>query len=64
MVGAASFQWGTEMPSNDEIHTGMIWMLAHWLLPAKASKEDAQALIDEAWRQYKTGLDLKERNPW
>lgn len=47
-----------------KIRSGMIWALAHWLLPATASKEDALELIEKARAEYRTGLDLKNRDSW
>ena len=47
---------------RDEIDDGTIWVLAHWLLPAKARKEDAWELIDKAEKAYKTGLELRDKD--
>lgn len=46
----------------DEISEGTIWMLAHWLLPAKARKQDAMELIAKAELAYRTGLKFKEKD--
>jgi hypothetical protein len=50
--------------NDSEILYGMVWMLVHWLLPAKASREDAVALIERAKKEYKTGIDLGNRTDW
>jgi hypothetical protein len=41
-----------------------MWMLVHWLLPAKATKEDARDLLFKAQKQWETGLELYQRNDW
>lgn len=48
--------------AEEEITEGTIWVLAHWLLPAKATKEDAFELIATAEREYKTGLELRGKD--
>jgi hypothetical protein len=50
--------------SERQILSGMIWIMAHWLLPAKAAKEDALDLIEKARMEHQTGLDLKRRETW
>lgn len=41
---------------------GTVWMLLHWLLPAKATKEDARELLHKAQKEWETGLDLYKRD--
>lgn len=43
---------------------GMIWILVHWLLPAKATKADAIGLIEKAYEERNTGLEIAEREDW
>lgn len=43
---------------------GAMWILLHWLLPAKASKEDALILLEKAYDQWETGIEISERNDW
>jgi hypothetical protein len=48
--------------AEDEILVGTMWMLAHWLLPAKATKEEALELIDKAEAAYKMGLEFRDKD--
>jgi hypothetical protein len=57
-------EYSYDYESERRILSGMVWIMAHWLLPAKASKEDALDLIERARQEYKTGLDLKGRESW
>lgn len=47
---------------EDEVTEGTIWILAHWLLPSRATKEEAYELIGKAKCAYMTGLELKEKD--
>lgn len=53
-----------EAISDPEKACGMIWILAHWLLPAKATREDALALISRACEESSTGLEIADREDW
>jgi hypothetical protein len=48
--------------AENQLNIGTIWMLAHWLLPANATKEDAIELISKAQKQFTTGLELRNKD--
>jgi hypothetical protein len=64
------FGAGSMLENNDDYFEalaqcyGMVWMLAHWLLPAKATREDALALIAQAQEEYETGISLGKKTDW
>ena len=47
---------------EDEILEGTVWMLAHWLVPSSAAKEEAFELIAKAEKAYKTGLAFRDKD--
>lgn len=53
-----------EAVSDPDDARGMIWILVHWLLPAKATKADAEALIRKAYDERSTGIEISERGDW
>lgn len=53
-----------ELFSDPDACCGVIWMLAHWLLPAKATREDALSLIELAYADRQTGQDIANREDW
>lgn len=47
------------MATEADRKEGMLWVMAHWLLPPEATREDAEALIQKAKERWQVGLDLK-----
>lgn len=52
------------MDNVDDKTYGMLWVLAHWLLPVKATKADALALLDKAHDEYVTGINISDNPDW
>lgn len=45
---------------------GMIWILAHWLAPVTATREDVESFISKASERWQEGRDIGngETTPW